>query len=659
MKKRKKIVMVIGLLTILIILILVGLFIEYNDRNTNNKEVEIVSSMIEIQEEKEAKFNTKGYTIDNPNIIVNPYGNSPLTALILFETNTKVSPVITIKGKDELSTFTHTFNNSKKHYLSVYGLYADYENEVIIEYNEGDNKVSKTITIKTDKLPDNMILPTKIYADKSSLENDLYFYTPSSTGYTVAYDVNGDVRWYLTNYALWKIDRLENGHLLVSTERLVNSPYYMTGLYEMDLLGKIYVEYSLEGGYHHDYYEMENGNLLVASDDFNNDDGTVEDYIVELDRLTGNVVRSFDLKDVLNMRDGQSENWTAYDWFHNNSVWYDKKTNSITLSGRHQDAVINIDYDTGKLNWIIGDPTNWSEEYQKYFFTPVKNQEFEWQWSQHAAMITPEGYVFILDNGNNKSKIESEYVSASDSYTRGVMYKIDTKKMTIEQVWEYGKERGSSFYSPYISDVDYINKDHYIVHSGGIVYVDGVNSNQPAGFASGNTKLVSTTVELLNDKVIYELTLPTNNYRVEKMSLYADKENFKIENISRIGTLGKTDITMKKIMPIIESKNIDDEYKSHDISITKEIDRLVVKGRFKRGTDVNVILYKNIISNYYNVSISKKPYTALCVDIFTEEENELGINVTKYINQDDLKGKYSIYLEIDGVIYNTNTFVEY
>ena len=84
-------------------------------------------------------------------------------------------------------------------------------------------------------------------------------------------------------------------------------------------------------------------------------------------------------------------------------------------------------------------------------------------------MITPEGYVFILDNGNNKSKIESEYVSASDSYTRGVMYKIDTNKMTIEQVWEYGKERGSSFYSPYISDVDYINKDHYIVHSGVII----------------------------------------------------------------------------------------------------------------------------------------------------------------------------------------------
>ena len=659
MKKRKKIVLIIGLVTLLITLILIGLFVEYNDKNTNNKEVDIVSSLIEQQMNLESKFKTKGYTIDNPNIVLNPYGNSPLTALILFETESKVIPTIKIQGKDELSTFTHTFKKGKKHYLSVYGLYADYDNKVIIEYTEDGQVIKNTITIKTDKLPDNMVLPTKVYADKEMLDNELYFYTPSSIGYTCAYDVNGDVRWYLTNYALWKIDRLENGHLLVSTERLVNSPYYMTGLYEMDLLGKIYVEYSLEGGYHHDYYELENGNLIIASDDFYNEDGTVEDYIVELDRLTGKVVKTFYLKDILNMRDGQSENWTAYDWFHNNSVWYDKKTNSITLSGRHQDAVINIDYNTGKLNWIIGDSTNWSKEYQKYFFTPVGEGEFEWQWSQHAAMITPEGYVFILDNGNNKSKLESDYVDAINSYTRGVMYKINTKDMTIEQVWEYGKDRGSEFYSPYISDVDYMSKNHYIVHSGGIVYIDGVNSNYPAGLSNGNITLVSDTVELLNNKVIFELILPTNNYRVEKMSLYDEKEQFKLGNASRVGTLGKTDIDDKEITPVVNSISIDEEYKSHDITITKEFDRLVVKGIFKRGTDVNVILYKNMISNYYNVKVSKKPYTALCVDVFTEEENEKGITVTKYINKDDLKGIYSIYFEIDGTIYNTGKYVEY
>ena len=654
---KKKIIIII---LIILILIIGGILIFISSKNINNKEVDLTLSMITEQEEAEKEITIDNHTIDDPKVILNPYGNSPLTALILFKTDSEVSPKVTIEGEDDLTTFTNTFEKSKEHYLPIYGLYADKENKVTIEYEENDEKITKEVTIKTDKLPDNIAIPTEVDADKDKLTNDLYFFTPSSSGYTCAYDVNGDIRWYLKNYALWKIDRLENGHLLVSTERLINSPYYMTGMYEMDLLGKIYTEYSLPGGYHHDYYEMENGNLLVSSDDFNNESGTVEDYIVELDRETGEIVKTFDLKDVLNMKDGQSENWTSYDWFHNNSVWYDKKTNSITLSGRHQDAVINIDYDTGELNWIIGDPTNWSKEYQKYFFKPVGDGEFEWQWSQHAAMITPEGYVFILDNGNNKSKIKEEYVSAEDSYTRGVMYKIDTDKMTIEQVWEYGKERGSEFYSPYISDVDYLDKDHYIVHSGGIVYVDGKNSNQPAGF-SKDSELVSDTVELLNDEVIFEIKLPTNNYRVEKMSLYteADKSNHTNEKATRIGSLGKTDVDDTKIAIDLPSKKIDKTYKSHNISITKEIDRLVVEGQFKRGTDVNVVLYKNMLSKYYNIKVSKKPYTALCVDVFTEEENENGIVVTKYINDEGLSGKYSIYIEIDGVLYDTGRYVEF
>lgn len=656
--KIKKIIKISILSIILCVLLITAFVLDKNELLNNTTLVSSATSLIDSQKDVEDKFVTKGYTIDDPNVILNPYGNSPLSAVILFETKNKVSPKITIVGKNELSTFTHTFEKTTKHILSVYGLYADSVNSVIIEYKDGNEDVSKTIEIKTESLPSDMILPTSVYKEEEYLNNDLYFYTPSSQGYTCAYDVNGDVRWYLTNYALWKIDRLENGNLLVSSDRLVNSPYYMTGLYEMNLLGKVITEFRIEGGYHHDYYEMENGNLLVASDDFYNDDGTVEDYIVELDRLTGEVVKSFDLKDILNMKDGQSENWAAYDWFHNNSVWYDKNTSSITLSGRHQDAVINIDYKTGKLNWIIGDATNWSEEYQKYFFTPV-GDNFEWQWSQHAAMITPEGYVFVLDNGNNKSKNEDEYVSAENSYTRGVMYKIDTENMTIEQIWSYGKERGSEFYSPYISDVDYLDKNHYIVHSGGIVYVDGVQSNQPAGFSTGVTTLVSDTVELLNDKVIFELKLPSNTYRVEKMSLYNEDEEISLGKVKILGTLGKTEYTKKELTLDISSKKQDEEYLSHSITIEKELDRLVVKGRFKRGTNVNVILYKNLFSKYYEVKISKKPYTALCVDIFTEEENELGITVTKYINKDNLNGKYSIYLEIDGVIYNTNEYVEF
>lgn len=636
-------------LGIIVVSLLCGIIVGYFFVTGGEKVLEKKDILV-YQSELENKFTSYGYTIDKPNIILNPYEISPLTALVMFETSDYVSPTVTIVGKSEKTTYTHTFKESKTHYLEILGLYPDYNNEVIISYGD----VSKKIYIQTGKLPNNFVMPSSIYKDEDKLDNELYFYTPSSIGYTCAYDINGDVRWYLTESFIWEINRLRNGNLLLSTDKLVNNPYYTTGLYEMNMLGKIYFEYNIDGGYHHDYYEMPNGNILVLSNNFAN--GTVEDYIVELDLRDGSIVKKFDLTDILPMNEGESENSTTYDWFHNNSVWYDEKSNSITLSGRHMDAVINISYDTGKLNWIIGDSTNYSSEWQKYFFKPV-GDNFEWQWSQHSAKITPDGYVFIFDNGNNKSKIKENYVDASNSYSRGVMYKIDTVNMTIEQIWEYGKERGSDFYSPYISNVLYLEENHFVVHSGGIVKVNGIPSNYPAGLSNEEVSLKSDTVELLNNEVIYELILPTNNYRVRKMEMYSNSE-YKQGVGVRLGNVSKTEESNKHTI-IVKSKDIDNNYNKHNITFDKEVNRLVFSGTFLKDDKVKIILDKFLGKKEYDVIIRKRPYTAMCVDIFTKEEEKDGIKVTKYINNTGLKGKYLIYVSINGTIYKTNKYVEF
>ena len=70
------------------------------------------------------------------------------------------------------------------------------------------------------------------------------------------------------------------------------------------------------------------------------------------------------------------------------------------------------------------------------------------------------------------------------------------------------------------------------------------------------------------------------------------------------------------------------------------------------------ILRKGLTNYYYDQIISKKPYTALCVDIFTEEETNEGINITRYINKETLRGKYSIYIKINDKIYKTNNYIE-
>lgn len=612
------------------------------------KPVNEVKDLIAIQYDLEQEFLTDtNYTFEEPKVILNPYGISPLTALVIFETKDLTTPTIIIHGKDANTTITNTFKPAKKHILPIYGLYADKENKVTIKINNDE----KVLTIKTDKLPEDFILPSLVKANKKELNNELYFVTPSSKGYTAAYDINGDVRWYLSDNFLWDIQRLNNGHLLLSTNRLINPPYYMTGLMEMDLLGKVYYEYSLPGGYHHDVYEMEDGNLLVASDNFEN--GTVEDYIVEIDRETGEIVKEIDLTKILPVDDGDNAYTTKYDWFHNNSVWYDKTTNSITLSGRHKDAVINIDYDSLELNWIIGSKENWNTDMHKYFFTPTN--PLEWQWAQHAAMVLPNGNIFIFDNGNNRSKTIENGVKASKNYSRGVIYDINTSDMTISQVWEYGKKEGSYFYSPYISDVDYLNDNHYLIHSGGHVISNGEVSNEPAGMTDNNV-LNSITVEIKDNKEIFRMELPGNYYRAEKLSPYSNDTYIKGIGI-HLGTLGETKTNRNSFT--LFNEDADSIIKEKKIKLTKEYDRLIVSGTFKKDDKVEIILDNLFTRKTYNMIISKKPYTAMCIDIFNEEEEKNGINVTKYINNDNMSGRYYIYMKINGTVYDFDKYVDF
>lgn len=610
------------------------------------KPVEENMLLINAQKEIEKNLTDSNYTFDDPKVILNPYDISPLTALMVFETKDSTTVTVTIEGKDKNTTITNTFKPTNVHYLPIYGLYPDTNNKVTITMN-GETKV---IYIKTEKLPDDFILPTEVKADKDTLGTDLYFTSPSSKGYMSAYDSNGDVRWYLTERAIWDINRLKNGHLIISTDRLINPPYYMTGLYEIDLLGKIYYEYSLPGGYHHDVYEMPNGNLLVATDNFIS--GTVEDYVVEIDRETGKFVKEFDLNDILPTEEGKNFDYTTdYDWFHNNSVWYDEKTNSITLSGRHQDAVINIDYNNGKLNWIIGDPTNWSKDMQKYFFTP-EDKDFVWQYAQHAAMILPNGNVFIFDNGNNKSKLEEDAIKADDNYSRGVIFDINTNDMTIKEVWQYGKEKGSKYYSPYISDVDYLNENHYLINFGGYSELNGKVNNTPAGLGTAQN-LTTHIVEIKNNKELFKLVLPTNIYRAEKLSLYAN-DTFVLGEGKSLGTLGETE-TSKYEPILIFNKDASEVIEKYNIKFVKEDDRLAVTGTFDKSDEVYIVLDNVFSKKSYQMIISSKPYTALCVDLGNNKE----LTVTKYINDVGLYGKYYLYMKINGKVYDFDLYVDY
>ncbi|MDR3357267.1 MAG: aryl-sulfate sulfotransferase [Desulfovibrio sp.] len=593
-----------------------------------------------LQECKSEKF-----SLDSPYIKLNPYLIAPLTALAHFTTPEAVAATVTVEGKEPEGNMRFLFPAATEHYLPIYGLYPDCANTVRIAL---DNGKSATLTIRTGKAPDTVHLPSGIKTTAEYMGDNVMFVSPTSPGNAAAYDYRGDVRWYVTLNLSFDLKRAANGRLLMGTHRLLMPPYHTTGVFEFGMIGKIYKEYRIPGGSHHDQIEMEDGNLLILTQDPPR--GTVEDMCVLVDRKTGDILRTWDYRKNLPQDVGGSGSQDKHDWFHNNSVWYDKRTNSLTFSGRHQDAVINLDYDSGELNWVIGDPEGWPEDFvKKYFFKPVGDlSRFDWQYEQHAALMLPDGDVMCFDNGHWRAKVKEKYVPAKDNFSRGVRYRINTGTMEIEQVWQYGKERGEEFFSTYICNVEYYGEGHYMVHSGGIGTFRGETCNRPPVQFRGDdeqyVRLNSITVEIKDDKVVYEMRIPANYYRAEKLPLYCGEDKLSFGKGQILGSLGVTG-EFGTIPDVEVGGDIPDKYK---IKLAQEVDRLVMKGTFEKGQLV-MLLLEGETTHAYFVPTTRRPFLAMCVGTFLEADDRA---VEFPVSFENLSGTYKVSFIIDDRKYD-------
>ncbi len=608
-------------------------------------EVKKIEHWIPLQAKAEkemlAEFEAGDYTLANPLVKLNPYLINPLAAVVLFKTEEEVAITVTVKGKTKAADFRHTFPKAKTHVLPILGLYNNYKNTVELTPYRGE---TTKLEIEVGDVVPNIL----VHCDTTPeyFQDNVMIVSPAEITKPQAFDYAGDVRWYIDAMVVFDFKRLKNGNLLIGSDRVIKMPYYMSGLYEMSPVGKIYKEYRLPGAYHHDQFEMEDGNFLALTDDLRSE--TVEDMCVLVDRETGKILKTWDYKNVLTPGDGAGLSYSDEDWFHNNAVWYDKNTNSLTFSGRHVDAMINIDYDSGELNWIIGDPNNWSEEKQKYFFKPVGNN-FEWQYEQHANVITPNGDVMCFDNHHNDTKFEEFKRPAKDSFSRGVRYRIDTEKMEIEQVWQYGKERGAEFYSPYICNVEYYNEGHYLVHSGGIAYDKEGNPSEALGpfAAQAGGSQYSITTEVYEDKKLYELKVKGNFYRAEKLKLYCDGINLELGEGQILGELDPTK-EMDTIVPF--EKEVDELPAECEARVELECDKFTFFSKFTKGDLVLLLLEQGDELHQYYISTTATPNKAMCCGSFLDSDER---STRTGVTFGGLSGHYKVSVIINDTKYNT------
>ncbi len=547
-----------------------------------NKPIDTETDLLYAQTQSERQYlSNTNYTIDNPNVILNPYGNSPLSALIVFQTKDLTTSTVTIKGKDGAEDLTHTFTPTKVHILPIYGLYAGYDNKVVIEASG----IRKEITITTSPLPDDFSKVTDL--SNADYETDeFYFTTPEEIGYTAAYDSEGEVRWYLIGDYKWDIQRLNNGHILLSSDKIL-SKNYSVGLIEMDLLGKVYYEYAVPGGYHHDVYELNNGNLLLASNKYGR--STVEDVAVEIDRATGNIVKEIDLYNIL---PGDKKG----NWFGINSINYDINTNSITISGYNGNMIVNLDYPTLDINWVIADKDKVDDDYSQYLLKADGDIDYP---------NNPESINLI---SGNKMMLASEI----DGKKHLLTYQIDYSNRTVKQLDDYELPSDEETY------LEIIGEDDYVITQG------------------------HTIMEIQNNKKIISMNVNSTLYNTKKMSLYANDVYTGVQGV-RLGSLGES-VTTKNYL-LISAKSDDSILDEYKISLYKDVFGLKVSGTFKKSDDVQIVL-DNVLD--------KKTY------ILQEPQDSNGkVTVSRYISEDGIKGKYYIYLRINGKIYKLHKYVNF
>lgn len=442
-----------------------------------NLDTQIITTRQDKQKSLTAKYkaaaeNSK-YTLDSPYVKVNPYGASPLSALVTFKTADAVKVTYTVVGKSDQTSITNTVNGgyTQTHQVPVVGLYADYTNTVkITTTTKTGTTKTNTLKLTTSALPkytkDATITTKNVKKSKMNIGKNKLTIINRTTKQPFAIDADGNVRWYDTNYSQHTIEQWSNGHIMILSKKDIDSDVY-NDLIETDDLGRVYKEYSFanktsstDGGkettvIHHDLVELPNHNLLATVSDGSK---YKEDTMVEVSHKTGKIVKVIDMKKLL-----PKSMWAKYqkgsdgkvDWLHQNAVDYDKNDKSIVISSRNQDMIMKLDYKTDHIKWIYSGKkkSTWPKAYRKYLLTPAKGTTVTG--GQHG--------LYLLNNGGNNSADSEDFIlydnniavtngnkQTSGKYSQAVQYHVNQKKMTIKQTWAYGKSLGKTNFTSVI-----------------------------------------------------------------------------------------------------------------------------------------------------------------------------------------------------------------
>jgi hypothetical protein len=264
----------------------------------------------------------------------------------------------------------------------------------------------------------------------------------------VILDTDGELRWVSPTTIM---GALRAGSLFIN-----NAIYETVGptLNRVDLDGasSVLADFSSQRvvNFHHNIDPGKTGMLLEADTT-----GYFESVIMEVD-FSGALLKKWNLADIISaaMRAGGDDPSqfvypTPTDWFHNNAAFYDRADDSLIVSSR-ENFVICIDYNTGGIKWILGDPTKkWYQFPSLRQFALTLGPGSLPPIGEHAVSVTHDQGLLLFDNGNPSTF--QQPIGEARTYSSPRKYQLNLNTKVATEVWNY--EANHIIYSPICSSV--------------------------------------------------------------------------------------------------------------------------------------------------------------------------------------------------------------
>ncbi|MFO1477751.1 MAG: aryl-sulfate sulfotransferase [Verrucomicrobiota bacterium] len=460
--------------------------------------------------------------ISGPTLIPAPH--APLAARIELVTDGYSRVSLTIDDGDR-SWRRDFYDYAQWHSVPVLGLRAGRENLITVTvidrfgnaveagdpvgYFTGplpaDFPVSVLMTSKPDRMEPGYTL--------SYLNN-----RAAKRGYTAVIDAAGEVVWYTGLPAASDVRQMANGNLFFPLN---------TNFYELNFLGETVANWNAPTNLPiniHDGVPTDHGTILYLSDAsrvVTNLPGSATDSnapvrsasvlynrVVEISATNAEVLNVWSPIDLLDPARVDYLSLTittalGYDVEHSNALLEDPRDDSIVVSMRHQDAVVKFSRQTGQLKWILGPHANWGPAWQPFLLNPV-GDPFEWNYAQHAPILTESGTWLLYDDGVKRASPFDPALPDSSTYSRAVEFRVDEARMEVSQVWDYGRTNLQRFYTPIVGSTYQLPETgNVLINYGSVSLVNGF----PVSAANPNATMVviQEVTHTANPEVVFQL----------------------------------------------------------------------------------------------------------------------------------------------------------